>query len=133
MYVVFKAELNDTITILCFCRSIIDLLWPSCGILMMPFNSALKTTYIEKSSFYIRRTKTLSFCPSSYSESYFPYRNLDLKTFYAEWKYISIKVIKSFYDFVSISFNKYIHTRVFIIIEFSYESNRSHIEEFFNV
>ena len=28
-YVVFNAELNCTIRILCFCRAIIDLLWPS--------------------------------------------------------------------------------------------------------
>ena len=58
-YVVFNAELYGTIRILCFHRSIIDLLWPSCTllghsrsimlqrkheILMVPFNSALKPT-----------------------------------------------------------------------------------------
>ena len=50
-YVVFNAELNGTIRILCFCRTNIDLLWPSRSnmlrrkhkILMVPFNSALKT------------------------------------------------------------------------------------------
>ena len=36
------------------------------NILMVPFNSALKN-YIEKSGFYVRRMKTLSFCPSSHS------------------------------------------------------------------
>ena len=40
---------------------------PEHKILMMQFNSALKTRYIEKSGFYIRGTKTLSFCPSSQS------------------------------------------------------------------
>ena len=58
-YVVFNAELNGTIRILCFCHAIIDLLWPSWAllihrwsimvwrkrkILMVPINSALKTT-----------------------------------------------------------------------------------------
>ena len=82
MYVVFNAELNGTIGILCFCRTIIDLLWPSKAVLghsrsimawrrkhkimMVPFNSALKTTYLEKSGFYILWMKTLSFFPSSH-------------------------------------------------------------------
>ena len=49
-YVVFNAELNGTIILLCFCNAIIDLLWPSWALLvhirsiMAPLNSALKTT-----------------------------------------------------------------------------------------
>ena len=56
-YVVFNAELNGTVRILCFCRAIIDLLWPSRAqlghsrsiwqkhkILIVSFYSALKTT-----------------------------------------------------------------------------------------
>ena len=58
-YVVFNAELNGTIRILCFRCAIIDLLWHSRAhlghsrsimtqrkrkIMMVPFNSALKTT-----------------------------------------------------------------------------------------
>ena len=51
-YVVFKAKLNGTIGILRFRHTIIELLWPSRSImvwrkrkiLMVPFNSALKTT-----------------------------------------------------------------------------------------
>ena len=82
-YVVFNAELNGTIIILCFCRAIIDLQWPSRAqlghsrsiiarrkhkIMMMPFNSALKTSTYKNQVFkYSGRTKTLSFCPSSYS------------------------------------------------------------------
>ena len=59
MYIVFNSDLNGIIRILCFHRAIIDLLWPSSAqlgrsksimakwkhkILMVTFNSALKTT-----------------------------------------------------------------------------------------
>ena len=65
-YVVFNAEFDSSIRILCFRCAIIDLLWPSRAqlshsrsimvqrkhkILMVPLNLALKTTYIEKSGF----------------------------------------------------------------------------------
>ena len=48
-YVLFNAELNDTIRILCFRHAIIDpagsiMSWRKHKILMVPFNSALKTT-----------------------------------------------------------------------------------------
>ena len=73
----FKAELNGTIRILCFHRTIIDLLWPSSTmlgysrwiiaqrkhrILMVPFNSALKTTS-KNQVFKYRGQKHWTFVP----------------------------------------------------------------------